>query len=141
MIKSIWIEDPSDARLVQWKDISLKKGLAQLSMPLGDEPTLGTWRIKADLESDGIVETTFTVSESVLPKFEVTVEGPSTILRDSIEETFKVCAKYTHGSNVKGNANVSFISTYQVFGLPSINHLSLNPHHKKPNTLGIQIPD
>ena len=35
-------------------------------------------------------------------------------MRDSLEETFKVCAKYTHGSNVKGNANVTFISAYQV---------------------------
>ncbi len=48
------------------------------------------------------------------PKFEVTIEGPSVILRDSLEETFKVCAKYTHGSNVKGNANVTFVSAYQV---------------------------
>jgi hypothetical protein len=53
------------------------------------------------------------VSESVLPKFEVTVEGPSTILRDSLEETFKVCARYTHGSHVKGNANITFFSNYQ----------------------------
>jgi hypothetical protein len=44
-------------------------------MPLTEEPTLGTWKIKADLEQDGIVEATFTVSESVLPKFEVTIEG------------------------------------------------------------------
>ena len=113
-IKSIWIEDPSDSILAQWKQVSLKNGLAQLSIPLGEEPALGTWKIKADLELEGIEEVTFTVSESVLPKFEVTIVGPSTILRDSIEETFKVCAKYTHGSNVKGNANVTFISTYQV---------------------------
>jgi hypothetical protein len=65
-IKSVWIEDPSDSRLAQWKNVSVKKGLAQLSMPLTEEPTLGTWKISADLESDGIVTATFTVSESVL---------------------------------------------------------------------------
>ena len=65
-IKSVWIEDPSDSRLAQWKDVSVKKGLAQLYMPLTEEPTLGTWKISADLESDGIVTATFTVSESVL---------------------------------------------------------------------------
>jgi uncharacterized protein YfaS (alpha-2-macroglobulin family) len=90
----------------------LKNGLAQMSMALGDEPTLGSWKVKADLEKSGIVEAAFTVSESVLPKFEVTIEGPSVVLRDSLEETFKVCARYTHGSNVKGNANVTFFSTH-----------------------------
>ena len=112
-IKAIWIEDPSDSRLAQWKDVKLKNGLAQLSIPLGDEPSLGTWHVKADLESSGIIEAAFTVSESVLPKFEVTIEGPSVILRDSLEETIKVCARYTHGSNVKGTANVTFFSTHQ----------------------------
>ncbi len=65
-IKSVWIEDPSDSRLAQWKDVSVKKGLVQLSMPLTEEPTLGTWKISADLESEGVVTATFTVSESVL---------------------------------------------------------------------------
>ena len=112
-IKYVWVEDPSDARLLQWTDVELKNGLAQMSFALGDEPTLGIWKIKADLEkSGGIVEATFTVSESVLPKFEVTIEGPSVILRDSLEETFKVCARYTHGSHVKGNANLTFFSTH-----------------------------
>ena len=48
------------------------------------------------------------------PKFEVTVDGPSVILRDTLEETFKVCARYTHGSNVKGTANVTFSANYLV---------------------------
>ena len=113
ILKTVWIEDPSDSRLAQWKDVELKNGLAQLSFALGDEPTLGIWKIKADLEkAGGIIEATFTVSESVLPKFEVTIEGPSVILRDSLEETLKVCARYTHGSNVKGNANLTFFSTH-----------------------------
>jgi hypothetical protein len=40
-------------------------------------------------------------------------KGPTIILRDSLEETFKVCARYTHGSKVKGSANVTFFSTHQ----------------------------
>ena len=39
-VPEIWIEDPSKARLAQWKDVALVRGIAQLEMDLPEEPCL-----------------------------------------------------------------------------------------------------
>ena len=49
-IDDIWIEDPTGSRLHQWKNIELKKGLAQVDpYKLPEEPNLGKWTIKAEM--------------------------------------------------------------------------------------------
>ena len=57
-------------------------------------------------------DASFTVSENLLPKFEVLIENPEFILRNSEEQEFDICAKYTHGGNVKGSLNVTFSVDY-----------------------------
>ena len=83
----------------------------QQEFKLSEEPSLGTWTIifKAGSLKE---KTTFTVSEYVLPKFEVTIEPPAAILRDALKAVWKVCAKYTHGGSVKGQVRANFTSTF-----------------------------
>ena len=49
----------------------------------------------------------------VLPVFEVTIEAPTVILKNSQEEKVSICAKYTHGANVKGQLNVTLSTKYR----------------------------
>ena len=112
MIDELWVEDPRNRRIAQWKDQDLDKGLMQQQFQLSEEPELGTWTInfKAGSIKD---RTTFTVSEYVLPKYEVTIDPPAAILRDAQLVEWKVCAKYTHGGSVKGQVKANFTSIYQ----------------------------
>jgi len=112
MIDELWVEDPRNRRIAQWKDQDLDKGLMQQQFQLSEEPELGTWTInfKAGSIKD---RTTFTVSEYVLPKYQVTIDPPAAILRDAQLVEWKVCAKYTHGGSVKGQVKANFTSIYQ----------------------------
>ncbi len=115
-LAEVWLTDPSDSRLAQWKEVKLNTGMAQLEYSLPEETPLGGWviHVRAGQEKDEAREHTasFTVSERVLPKFEVTLEGPEVVRRDSQEEKFKVCAVYTHGGSVNGKVNATFTSSY-----------------------------
>ena len=107
-----WVTEPGGSRLAQWKDVKLEKGMAQVEYSLPEEPTLGRWKIHVRRSKDGTEADDqiahFKVSERVLPKFEVTLEGPSVVTRDSVGETFKVCGVYTHGGKVNGKLNATF---------------------------------
>ncbi len=70
-ISNIWVEEPGEIRIAQFKEVALNKGIGQVSTKLSDEPTLGEYKIKVELDSGETHEATFTVAESVLPKFEV----------------------------------------------------------------------
>jgi len=111
-IDELWVEDPRNRRIKQWKDQALNKGLMQQEFKLSEEPELGTWTI--NFKAGTLKEkTSFTVSEYVLPKFEVTVDPPAAVLRDALEASWLVCAKYTHGGSVKGTVKAKFTSTYK----------------------------
>jgi len=70
-IANVWVEEPGDVRIAQFTDVPLKNGIGQVSTKLSEEPILGDYTIKVEMESGETKETTFTVAESVLPKFEV----------------------------------------------------------------------
>ena len=110
-VPEVWIEDPSGSRLAQWKDLALTKGLAQINYKLSDEPSLGKWLIKAKVEKEE-VQAGFEVNEVVLPSFEVKIKPIKFVMKDSQGEQFQVCASYTHGSLVKGQANVTASTEY-----------------------------
>jgi len=111
-VDELWIEDPRGRRIKQWKEQTLMKGLLQQQFTLSEEPELGTWTIQMKA-GDVKDSATFTVSEYVLPKFEVTIKSPSAILRDALTAEWRVCAKYTHGGSVKGTVKANFTSTFQ----------------------------
>ncbi|ROT60844.1 alpha-2-macroglobulin [Penaeus vannamei] len=101
----VWITTPSDIRIAQWKNVDNANGLVHLSMTLADEPEHGTYRIFVR-KQDCTDSTTFKVEDYVLPRFEVTLTPPKYILATDDTIKYTVCAKYTFGQPVRGEATL-----------------------------------
>ncbi|NWU24736.1 OVOS protein, partial [Dyaphorophyia castanea] len=107
MYPRIIIEDPEQNKIFQWLEVTSKQGIAQLSFPLIPEPILGSYQITVETKSGEKEYQSFRVEEYVLPKFEVTTTGPKTISFFDEEVRVNVCASYTYGQPVQGNARIS----------------------------------
>ncbi|NWT33972.1 A2ML1 protein, partial [Cardinalis cardinalis] len=97
----VFLQDPSGNRIAQWRELSPRQGIVDLSLPLASEPALGTYTI-----SVGGKRHSFSVEEYVLPKFEVTIRHPSCVSRMQWEQDEKlpveICGRYTYGKPVQG---------------------------------------
>ncbi|NWT52558.1 OVOS protein, partial [Erythrocercus mccallii] len=103
----IVIEDPEENKIFQWLEVTSKRGIVQLSFPLIPEPILGSYQITVETKSGEKAYQSFRVEEYVLPKFEVTTTGPKTISFFDEEVKVNVCASYTYGQPVQGNAQIN----------------------------------
>ncbi|NXQ62767.1 OVOS protein, partial [Anthoscopus minutus] len=103
----IIIEDPEQNKIFQWLEVTSKHGIVQLSFPLIPEPILGSYQITVETKSGGKEYQSFRVEQYVLPKFEVTTTGPKTISFFDEEVEVNVCASYTYGQPVQGNAQIN----------------------------------
>uniref|UniRef100_A0A8D1F282 Alpha-2-macroglobulin n=1 Tax=Sus scrofa TaxID=9823 RepID=A0A8D1F282_PIG len=104
--------NPKKNRIFQWHRLTLQGGLSQLSFPLSEEPTLGSYKIILQKESGRKIEHSFKVDEYVLPKFEVQVKMPKVI--GFLEEEFEVsvCGLYTYGKPVRGLVTINICRKY-----------------------------
>ncbi|XP_056385103.1 alpha-2-macroglobulin-like isoform X2 [Hyla sarda] len=100
-LPAVELQDPEKNLIGQWLNVSLRQGIAELSLPLSSEPQLGEYsvRVKDTVE-------TFSVEEYVLPKFEVTLNFPKVIVITDERFTLQVCGRYTYGKPVKGDYKV-----------------------------------
>ncbi|NXL70913.1 OVOS protein, partial [Leptocoma aspasia] len=101
------VSDPEQNKIFQWLEVTSKHGIVQLSFPLIPEPILGSYQITVETKSGGKEYQFFRVEEYVLPKFEVTTTGPKTISFFDEEVRVNVCASYTYGQPVQGNARIN----------------------------------
>ena len=74
-----------------WQE--LDRGLLQREFSLSSEPVLGQYKISA-VSPSLKEEVQFTVSEYVLPKFEVSLVPPAAVVRDAEMTEFKVCFNF-----------------------------------------------
>jgi len=102
-IKLAYMEDPSKTRLMQWTNLNISHGLASIEMPLSSEPPLGTWTVKV-LTEDQEHSHNFEVKEYVLPKYSVEISSNESVFLQEEEVKWRVCARYTYGEPVSGNA-------------------------------------
>uniref|UniRef100_A0A5S6K3W9 Growth hormone-regulated TBC protein 1 n=1 Tax=Xenopus tropicalis TaxID=8364 RepID=A0A5S6K3W9_XENTR len=93
--------DPGKNRIGQWLNVSLQQGIAELSLPLSSEPSLGEYSIRVKDTVHG-----FSVEEYVLPRFEVTLQLPRVIAFNADQFPVKICARYTYGKPVQGTYKV-----------------------------------
>ncbi|NXR00630.1 OVOS protein, partial [Sagittarius serpentarius] len=103
----IIIEDPEQNKIFQWLEVASKHGIVQLSFPLIPEPILGSYHITVEKKSGEKEYQFFTVEEYVLPKFEVTTSVPRRISFFDEEVRVNICASYTYGQPVEGNARIN----------------------------------
>ncbi|NXE84536.1 OVOS protein, partial [Cochlearius cochlearius] len=101
------LQDPEQNKIFQWLEVASKHGIVQLSFPLIPEPILGSYHITVEKSSGEKEYQFFTVEEYVLPKFEVTTSVPKTISFFDEELRVNVCASYTYGQPVQGNARIN----------------------------------
>ncbi|NXR25210.1 OVOS protein, partial [Cinclus mexicanus] len=101
------VSDPEQNKIFQWLEVTSKHGIVQLSFPLIPEPILGSYQITVEKKSGEKEYQFFSVEEYVLPKFEVTTTGPKTISFFDEEVRVNVCASYTYGQPVQGNARIN----------------------------------
>ena len=73
--------------------------MVQREITLSEEPVLGQYKIVASGPSLK-EEAHFTVSEYVLPKFEVVLLPPAAVVRDAPQTVFKVCKVFTFPKKV-----------------------------------------
>ncbi|XP_074858372.1 alpha-2-macroglobulin-like isoform X2 [Carettochelys insculpta] len=102
----VFIKDPQNNRVYQWREVELNHGLIQLSFPLASEPVHGTYHVVVQKETGTNLEHSFTVEEYVLPKFEVLVKLPKKITIEDEELRVAVCSLYTYGTPVPGLVKV-----------------------------------
>uniref|UniRef100_A0A3Q2YZB5 NTR domain-containing protein n=1 Tax=Hippocampus comes TaxID=109280 RepID=A0A3Q2YZB5_HIPCM len=100
--------DPNSNRIAQWLDKFVSAGILDLSHPMIEEATQGTYVITATTDKGEKISHSFDIKEYVLPKFEVTVDLPSVISILDREVTFKICGKYTYGKPVVGSVKAEF---------------------------------
>ncbi|XP_077311741.1 alpha-2-macroglobulin-like [Lithobates pipiens] len=105
------LQDPGKNRIGQWLNVSLSHGMAELSLPLSSEPTLGEYSIR-------VKDTVHTISveEYVLPKFEVTLRFPKVVMFNSEQFPLHVCGRYTYGKPVQGNYTATVCQQYYSYG-------------------------
>ncbi|NWV85164.1 A2ML1 protein, partial [Dasyornis broadbenti] len=90
-------EDPSGNRIAQWRKVTPRQGIVDLSLPLASEPALGTYTISVEGKRHS-----FSVEEYVLPKFEVIIHLPSTVRQKDEKFPVEICGRYTYGKPVQG---------------------------------------
>ncbi|XP_054974413.1 pregnancy zone protein-like [Sorex araneus] len=111
----VYIEDPKKNRIFQRQNLTLQRGLMQLSFPLSEEPILGSYKVILQKASGKKTEHSFEVDEYVLPKFEVQVKMPKIIGFLDEEFNITVCGLYTYGKPVSGLVTIKACRKYQRF--------------------------
>jgi len=104
-LDSIVIENPSGSRMRQWNNVTLEEGFVSFSLNTSTKPVLGKWKIVAKMGSLK-EEITIELKEYVLPKFQVTITPPSFLTVTSKHVKIEVCARYSYGKKVYGEAKV-----------------------------------
>ncbi|XP_076068986.1 murinoglobulin-1-like [Oratosquilla oratoria] len=122
--RSVHVDTPSGTRIQQWLDVDNARGLIHLQFRLNKEVEEGIYTIKTVTQNNITSSTTFKVEEFVLPRYEVTLTSNQNLLGGDTGGSFRVCARYTFGQPVKGNATLTFHRSDR-FG-----HLQLDPYVK-----------
>jgi CD109 antigen len=115
-IQNIFITDGSDNRVKQYENPKFHRGVFETSFQLSDLPVFGNWKIHVQInDSDTTKE--FEVTEYVLPKFKLFVEGSNDVNYNFEKILITIRAQYTYGKPVKGKAemNINVATTYHEF--------------------------
>ncbi|NWU69459.1 A2ML1 protein, partial [Pterocles burchelli] len=108
-------KDPMGNRIAQWREVTPQQGIVDLSLPLAAEPALGTYTIEVEGKRHS-----FSVEEYVLPKFEVTIDLPATVLEKDKRFQMEICGRYTYGKPVQAKVQASVCQPFRYIRFPNI---------------------
>ncbi|XP_021233538.1 alpha-2-macroglobulin-like protein 1 [Numida meleagris] len=111
----VFLKDPRGNRIAQWRDVSPRQGIVELSLPLAAEPALGTYTIHVERKTHS-----FSVEEYVLPKFEVTIDLPPTVWEKDEKFQLQICGRYTYGKPVQGKVHASLCQPWSYRRYPPV---------------------
>ncbi|XP_010283365.1 PREDICTED: LOW QUALITY PROTEIN: alpha-2-macroglobulin-like protein 1 [Phaethon lepturus] len=121
----VLLKDPSGNRIAQWREVSPRQGIVDLSLPLAAEPALGTYLIEVEGKSHS-----FSVEEYVLPKFEMTIHLPAVVLEGEEKFQMQICGCYTYGKPIQGRVQASLCRPFRhmriLYGLHDANQKKMN---------------
>ncbi|XP_068852578.1 alpha-2-macroglobulin-like protein 1 [Aphelocoma coerulescens] len=106
----VFLKDPSGNRIAQWREVTPRQGIVDLSLPLASEPALGTYTISVEGKSHS-----FSVEEYVLPKFEVTIHLPSALRTKDKKFPVEICGRYTYGKPVQGKVQADLCLSRRLY--------------------------
>ncbi|XP_065712134.2 alpha-2-macroglobulin-like protein 1 [Patagioenas fasciata] len=104
----VFLKDPSGNRIAQWREVTPRQGIVDLSLPLAAEPALGTYTIEVEGKRHS-----FSVEEYVLPKFEMTIDLPAVVLEKDKKFQMEICGRYTYGKPVQGKVQASLCQPHR----------------------------
>jgi CD109 antigen len=107
------ISEPVTVEVLDYKGIKIFRsivttdeyGMANVDLPISDEPNLGVWKINAITEK-AENQLDVRVEEYVLPKYEVKVDLPKEWFLVSEKITGKISATYSFGKPVSGEVEI-----------------------------------
>ncbi|POI29560.1 hypothetical protein CIB84_006690, partial [Bambusicola thoracicus] len=111
----VFLKDPRGNRIAQWRDVSPRQGIVDLSLPLAAEPALGTYTIHVEGKTHS-----FSVEEYVLPKFEVVINLPPTVWAKDEKFQVEICGRYTYGKPVQGKVHASLCQPWSFRRYPPL---------------------
>ncbi|XP_067293414.1 alpha-2-macroglobulin-like protein 1 [Pseudorasbora parva] len=106
MYSLVVVEDNANNRIGQWTNVSSTGWILQLSHELNPEAQIGMYMIKAFIGKQMNIQGFEVKKKYVLPKFAVTINVPETYNVLDVGLKVEVCAKYTYGQPVSGQALV-----------------------------------
>ncbi|XP_074852369.1 alpha-2-macroglobulin-like protein 1 [Carettochelys insculpta] len=115
MYPLVLLQDPRGNRISQWVNVKPRQGIVDLSFALASEAALGKYTIKVDEDLLKEAETTFSVEEYELPKFELRFNVPPLVTTSEKEFQFTVCGRYTYGKPVQGKIQVNLAQAPMFF--------------------------
>ncbi|CAI9724157.1 alpha-2-macroglobulin-like isoform X1 [Octopus vulgaris] len=101
LISEVAVLNPNGIKMKKWADIFNQKGLLSFKFQIAPQPVLGKWKIKV-IDGSKFTDFEFEVQKYVLPKFEVSIEGPSYLLVNTKKFDVKVCSHYSQGKEIQG---------------------------------------
>ncbi|XP_036379644.1 alpha-2-macroglobulin-like [Megalops cyprinoides] len=114
--RTVELQDPDMNRIAQWLNQSTTSGILDLSHPTTTEAKQGVYTITTWTEMGEQTFHIFEIIEYVLPKFELKVHLPDSIISDT-EVTVKICGKYTYGKPVLGSVTAEMCTQPDFFGM------------------------
>nr|XP_057935129.1 alpha-2-macroglobulin-like isoform X2 [Doryrhamphus excisus] len=129
--QTILIEDSHGNRIGQWLNQTSQGKILQLSHSLNSEAQEGSYQVIVSADEMKIYHN-FKVEKYVLPKFDVTIEGPAkaTIVEEDL--IFDVCAQYTYGQPVPGRVAFKVCRPFHSYIYSSVDGRDAPPELEPP---------